>query len=254
MSKIEWTHPPGYIGVTWNPVTGCTPCSPGCANCYAARMAKRLRGRYGYPADDPFKVTVHRDKFDVPRRWRKPRFVFLCSMSDLFHKDVHHGVLERIFDTIVGAAQHRFVILTKRSGDMLDWVPDDEEGLLNHVFFGVSVSNQAEVADKVTDLCGMNVARRIVSVEPMLGPVDLRPWLDRLDWVIVGGETGPGARPCCRDWIARMLDQCSDAAVPCFIKQTGTCGATEYELKSRKGSDPSEWPGWMRVREWPNGL
>jgi protein gp37 len=227
MSKIEWLHPPGYIGVTWNPVTGCTPCSPGCANCYAARMANRLRGRGGYPADDPFQVTVHPDKMDLPRHWKKPRFAFVCSMGDLFHKQVSDKTTSLLIGRMQYASWHRFVLLTKRPNRLRQWYVDARWP--GHIFVGVSVSNQEEA-------------------------VDLRPWLGMLDWVIVGGETGPGARECRESWLWNIVGQCQRAGVPVFVKQIGSSHARAMKWKSRKGADPSEWPGWMRVREFPNGL
>jgi protein gp37 len=236
-SKIEWTDK------TWNPVTGCEKVSPGCANCYAEPMAKRLRGRFGYPADDPFRVTVHdgsgntRDRFSEPLRWDKPRNIFLCSMSDLFHQDVPSDVIGDVFDTMTRCPQHRFQVLTKRPTRMM-WDLDAVQVTPN-VWLGVSAENQEWLEKRVPPLLELaeDGWKTFLSLEPLLGPIVLpagwkgtRKMPDGLryswakpmvDGVIVGGESGPGARPMHPDWVRGVRDQCARANVPFFFKQWG---------------------------------
>lgn len=244
-TKIEWTD------MTWNPVTGCTPISEGCQNCYAKRMAKRLAGRCGYPADDPFKVTLHPERLNEPLKWKTPRRVFVCSMSDLFHEDVPFEYIHVIWDIIKACPQHTFLILTKRPQRMaevvnriyglerLGW----SKGFWDHVWLGVTAENQQHANERIPILLQIPAAVRFVSVEPMLGPVDLSKWKPfdgecycqddpkgckprlskncpetAIDWVICGGETGPGARPMHPDWVRSLKDQCQDAGVPFFLK------------------------------------
>jgi len=179
-TKIEWAT------TVWNPVTGCTPVSPGCEHCYAKRMANRLRGRCGYPQDDPFRVTVHEDKLSEPLRWRKPRQIFVCSMGDLFHKDVPADLYPKLWRTMDKCPQHRFLILTKRAKRMREVLREmggyDPGGriplstkyhdFVENVWLGVSVESQDQL-HRVRDLLDTPAAVRFVSLEPMLGPVDL---------------------------------------------------------------------------------
>ncbi len=260
-TKIEWAD------LVWNPVTGCTPVSEGCQNCYAQRMAYRLRGRYGYPSDDPFRVTIHSERLDEPYTWRKPRRVFVCSMSDLFHDGVPDDFILRVFEVVLDNPEHIFMVLTKRPQRMkefierLGWIAleDDEEEwwpaeahlddsgekrVLKNLWFGVTVENQARAYERIPLLLQIPAAGYFVSYEPGLGPVDLWPWLrpsessidyaqrvgydrvelglkGRLDWVIAGGETGPGARPMHPDWVRSLRYQCQEASVPFFFKSWG---------------------------------
>ncbi len=242
MTKIEWVrNKDGLQGKTWNPVTGCTKVSEGCKNCYAERMAKRLAGRYGYPKDDPFKVTLHLDRLGQPLRWRKPTTIFVCSMSDLFHEDVPFEFVDEVLYAVKRCPQHTFLLLTKRPKRMYEYVERVElvDWPLDNAWLGVTAENQ-EMADKrIPILLQMPAAKRFVSVEPMLGPVDLsyflpktpfkdckeelKPWYNAHgpNWIIVGGETGPGARPMNPDWARGLRDQCQDANVPFFFKQWG---------------------------------
>ncbi len=298
-TRIEWTE------YSWNPVTGCTPASEGCQNCYAKRMANRLRGRCGYPADDPFKVTMHEDRLGEPLRWKKPRRVFVCSMGDLFHKDVPDEFIARIW-WIMGQCAgyldpsryrgHTFLILTKRPERMQKWLNgwNDEEtrrqwiesfgavydwmsgpkywpDVLPNVWLGVTAENQQRADERIPILLQIPAAVRFVSVEPMLGLVDLAstgalgctcPPLEgddgqieercsgqcvfyknavdkmkRINWVICGGESGHGARPMRLNWARSLRDQCRDAGVPFFFKQWG-----EY-------CSPSQMPP-DNFREW----
>jgi len=239
-TKIEWTDE------TWNPVTGCTKVSAGCANCYAERMARRLAGRYGYPADEPFRVTFHRDRLHQPWHWRKPRRVFVCSMGDLFHPDVTDDQLGHIFLTMNYNRTHVFQVLTKRPQRALDYLGRFDFHL-PHVWLGVSAENQESADERIPILLQTPAAVRFVSIEPMLGPVDLSYHLtdhcgyycdppddadhymdghqdhrwEHLDWVIVGGETGPAPRRMAPEWIRTARDQCIEAGVPFFFKSWG---------------------------------
>lgn len=167
-TKIEWADE------VWNPVTGCTPVSAGCENCYARRVANRLRGRFGYPADDPFRVTVHPDRLEEPTRWRKPRRIFVCSMGDLFHEDVPPGAVASVVAVMMKCKRHTFIVLTKRPermrAAMESWPLLDP---LPNVWFGVSVENQPAADERIPHLLKIPASVHMVSVEPMLGAVDL---------------------------------------------------------------------------------
>ena len=211
-SAIEWTE------ATWNPVTGCTKISPGCKFCYAERMAKRLRamGTHRYRAG--FKLTLQPDVLDAPLKWRKPRVIFVNSMSDLFHEAVPDEFVRRVFEVMERAERHTFQVLTKRPErvaalrDALPWPPN--------VWIGTSVES-ADYQWRSTTLAEVTAAAvRFLSVEPLLGPVPTLP-LDGIDWVIVGGESGPGARPMNVDWVEAVRDRCSEQEVPFFFKQWG---------------------------------
>ncbi len=326
-TKIEWcTNPDGTKGETWNPITGCTPISEGCQNCYAKRMANRLKGRCGYDADNPFKVTQHQDRLDQPFKWKKPRKIFVCSMGDLFHEDVQDWMLDEIFGVILGCKifnntpDHIFMVLTKRPERMLNYFTDrtpvellkawanacpwsandpdvtvedivygatcrdwDEQGRnssgsehkpwgylerlwpLPNLWLGVTAENQARADERIPILLQIPAAVRFVSVEPMLGPVDLTnitmpdeyqpphvvlPSLtgfhvntlredddhiyqsnNHLDWIIAGGETGPGARPMHPAWVRSLRDQCQAGGTPFFFKSWGDwCTASQCEV------------------------
>jgi len=250
----------GAPSVDWNPVTGCTPISPGCAHCYAKRMAKRLAGRCGYPqAPHEFDVTLHPDRLDEPARWRKPSRVFVCSMSDLFHDDVPFEFIDKIFAVMGRNQQHTFQLLTKRPERALKYINsgcykrilresasvkftiagmgtgigDPARIGLPNVWFGVTAENQEQADARIPLLIEIPAVVRFVSIEPMLGPIKLSEvsvkndgwmlgdlWFYQtydgrhiIDWVICGGETGPGARP--------MRDQCKEADVPFFFKKHG---------------------------------
>lgn len=220
-SKIEWTE------MTWNPVTGCTKVSQGCKKCYAERMAKRLRAMGNDRYRNGFDVTLHHDLVELPYRWREPRLVFVNSMSDLFQEAVPIPFIQKVFETISRCPQHTFQILTKRSerlatlADLLPWP--------NNAWMGVSVEN-AEVLARVHDLTQVPAAVRFLSLEPLIGPLDDLP-LRGIDWVIVGGESGPGARPIKQEWVESILRQCRAADVPFFFKQWG---GVRKDLTGRK--------------------
>jgi protein gp37 len=210
-SAIEWTD------ATWNPVTGCTKISPGCKHCYAERLAERLRAMGNRRYTNGFSVTLHPDQIDLPLRWRQPRQIFVNSMSDLFHEAVPDDYIRRVFDVMVLARWHIFQVLTKRSRRLanlarsLPWP--------SNVWQGVSVES-ARYVSRVADLLKVPAGVRFLSVEPLLGPIADLP-LKGIDWVIVGGESGPAHRPIRPEWVRVIRDQCEAAAVPFFFKQWG---------------------------------
>ncbi len=210
-SRIEWTES------TWNPVTGCTKISSGCLNCYAERMAARLHAMGQPNYRNGFKVTCHPESLDLPLRWKKPRMIFVNSMSDLFHANVSVGFLDEVFFTMNEARRHCFQVLTKRAGRLAQlsgrfkWTAN--------IWMGVTVEN-ARHLDRIDELRTVPAAVRFLSLEPLLGPLpDID--LSNIDWVIVGGESGPGARPMHADWVTDINNQCLAANVPFFFKQWG---------------------------------
>lgn len=210
-SKIEWTE------VTWNPVTGCTKVSAGCKHCYAERMALRLQAMGAARYRDGFSLTLHEDLIDAPRRWRQPRIVFVNSMSDLFHERVPLSFIQRVFQTMADCPQHTFQVLTKRSrrlrevAPLLTWSPN--------IWMGVSVED-SRVVGRIGDLREVPAAVRFLSCEPLIGPLAALP-LGGINWVIVGGESGPGARPMQEVWVRDIMHQCRRANVAFFFKQWG---------------------------------
>jgi protein gp37 len=210
-STIEWTE------ATWNPVTGCTKISAGCKNCYAERMSKRLRAMGKPQYRNGFKLTLQPDALELPLRWKRPRTIFVNSMSDLFHKDVPPAFIKQVFDVMNRCPQHTFQVLTKRPeiaaelGAKLTWGP--------HIWMGTSVEN-ALVLHRVASLQSVPAKVRFLSVEPLLGPIPRLP-LEGIHWVIVGGESGPGARPMKPEWVRDIRDRCQDLNVPFFFKQWG---------------------------------
>lgn len=234
MSRIEWTD------ATWNPTTGCDRTSPGCDNCYALTLAKRLKamGVAKYRNDgDPrtsgpgFGLTLHPDTLNLPRSWRIPRTIFVNSMSDLFHQDVPEGYIRQVFQVIAETPQHQYQVLTKRSkrlaslGPNLDWPPN--------LWMGVSVEN-SKYRFRLDHLRRVDAAVRFVSAEPLLGPLHNLD-LDGIHWLIAGGESGPRARPVEGEWLLDLRDQCADAGVSFFFKQWGgrTPKANGRELDGR---------------------
>lgn len=211
ISSIEWTD------ATWNPVTGCTKISAGCKNCYAERMAQRLQAMGVEAYRDGFSLTLQPKTLDVPLHWRQSRTIFVNSMSDLFHKDVPTSYIQQVFDVMVRADWHRYQVLTKRSDRLLELaqaLPWPEQ-----VWMGVSVED-ARVQHRIDDLRKVPAAVRFLSCEPLIGPLQ-RLDLSGIDWVIAGGESGPGARPMDPDWARSLRDQCARAGVAFFFKQWG---------------------------------
>jgi len=261
-SKIEWTEE------TWNPVTGCTKVSPGCDNCYAERMAKRLKGMGVKGYENGFEVVCHPDRLEAPLHWRKPRVIFVCSMGDLFHEDVPFDFIDQVYAVMALAPQHTFLVLTKRAERMAEYFNDswrqveigieverisdiDVEGIawpLTNAWHGVTAEDQQRADERIHQLLKVP-GKRFLSIEPMLGPTRIdnvyngyffqnpltgHRWHDNPDGngasdnhgekihtVILGGESGPGARPMHPDWARSVRDQCAAADVPFFFKQWG---------------------------------
>lgn len=210
-SQIEWTE------MTWNPVTGCNKVSQGCKFCYAERMAKRLQAMGLERYKNGFAVTLHEDLIDKPFEWIKPKIVFVNSMSDLFHEDVPLSFIQRVFETMVNCPQHTFQVLTKRSSRLLSL--SEHLPWPNNVWIGVSVEDK-NVVQRVHDLVQVPASIRFLSCEPLIGPLDKLP-LSKIHWVIVGGESGPGARPMKTEWVESILQQCQKHDVAFFFKQWG---------------------------------
>lgn len=235
MSKIEWTQE------TWNPITGCSKISEGCTNCYAERMAKRLAGRYGYPKDDPFRPgTIHLDRIDNPPKWSGGKKIFVSSMGDLFHKEVStHKTYGRIFDAVYMSGYGKF--MTKRNPDIYIFLTKRPDRMLkitqyyanryggsmpDNAWFGITAENQQRADERIPILLQIPAAVRFVSVEPMLGPVDLffpidkycTPAYKKIDWVICAPETGPKRRPYNIEGIVNLKNQCVETGTPFFLK------------------------------------
>lgn len=214
-SSIEWTD------ATWNPVTGCTKITRGCDNCYAERFAERFRGVPNHPFETGFDLTLRPGRLLQPLGWKRSRMIFVNSMSDLFHKEVPMAFVDRVFETMERADWHVFQVLTKRSSRMRDYLIARYGNVRGpaHIWNGVSVEDR-QAASRITHLQAAPAGVRFLSVEPLLGPVgDVD--LSGIDWVIVGGESGPGARPVDIDWIRSVRDQCAAQHVAFFFKQWG---------------------------------
>jgi protein gp37 len=214
-SAIEWTD------ATWNPVTGCTKITRGCDNCYAARFSERFRGVPGHPFSTGFDLTLRPERLDQPLKWSRPRMIFVNSMSDLFHKRVPRAFVDRVFDTMEAADWHVFQVLTKRSSLMRRYLRErygDERGPA-HIWCGVSVED-ARGGARIAHLRDCAAGVRFLSIEPLIGPVGQID-LTGVDWVIAGGESGPGARPIHLEWAREVRDQCLAQGVAFFFKQWG---------------------------------
>jgi protein gp37 len=244
-STIEWTES------TWNPVTGCTKVSPGCKHCYAERMAERLRAMGQANYANGFELTLQPHMLELPLRWTKPQTVFVNSMSDLFHEEVPFEYIDRVFDVMARASWHRFQVLTKRAERLtelstrLQWPAN--------VWMGVSIESEA-YRGRVEHLRSTGAQIKFLSLEPLLGPLrDLD--LDSIDWVIVGGESGPGARPMDREWVLDIRDQCQRARVPFFFKQWGGTNkkSTGRELQGRTWDEMPEDPAQASARDADQG-
>ncbi len=210
-STIEWTTS------TWNPVTGCHKVSAGCANCYAERFAERFRGVPNHPFEQGFDLKTWPERIALPLSWKEPKTIFVNSMSDLFHREVNEKFIKDVFSTMRKAHWHTFQILTKRSDRLvqmaskLDWAPN--------IWMGVSVEND-KFQYRIDDLRKTKAAVKFLSLEPLIGPLPNMN-LKNIDWAIVGGESGPGARPMEKEWVIQIKRQCSAAKVPFFFKQWG---------------------------------
>lgn len=226
-SKIEWTH------ATWNPVTGCSKVSPGCKHCYAARMSNRLQAMGVQKYVNGFEVTIHEDALSIPLNWVKSQRIFVNSMSDLFHDNVPFHFIERVFNIMAKADWHQFQILTKRSERLLEL--DKKIKWPDNVWMGVSVEED-KYAYRIDHLRQTSSVVKFLSLEPLLGPLENMN-LTGIDWVIVGGESGPGARPIKEEWVLDIRNQCLRKSIPFFFKQWGGV------LKKRAGRllENKEW-------------
>jgi protein gp37 len=215
-STIEWTD------ATWNPVRGCTKISPGCKHCYAEAFAERFRGVPGHPYELGFEPRLVPSKIDEPLRWKTPRKVFVNSMSDLFHESVPDEYIERVAETMLAANWHQYQVLTKRSARMRDLLRGRLRfaSVQHHIWWGVSVENKRYGLPRVKDLQSAPAYVRFLSVEPLLEDLGMLD-LSGIHWVIVGGESGHGARPLKKEWVISLQQQCHWKAVPFFFKQWG---------------------------------
>jgi len=238
MSSIEWTE------ATWNPVTGCTKISEGCRHCYAAKMAKRLHAMGNKRYVNEFKVTLHPDLVHLPLTWKKPRQIFVNSMSDLFHKDIPLPFIQDVFNTMSQATWHTFQVLTKRADRLLEL--SDHLPWPDNVWQGVSVEN-SRVTHRIDLLREVPAQVRFLSIEPLLGPLNNLD-LGGIHWVIVGGESGPGARSMNEDWVRNIRDQCLEQNVAFFFKQWG--GVQKHRHgRELDGRTWDEYPNLKRLQE-----
>ena len=234
-TAIEWTN------ATWNPVTGCTKISAGCDRCYAERIAERFRGVAGHPFENGFDLTLRPERLRQPLAWRRPRMIFVNSMSDLFHKKVSREFVDAVFDTMERADWHAFQVLTKRSSRMRDYVNARYRRTPSpaHIWMGVSVEDDTKLS-RVRHLRDTTARVRFLSLEPLIGPIEGLD-LTGIHWAIVGGESGPGARPMESEWVIRIRDRCLAYGIPFFFKQWG---GTTPKAGGRllEGREWNEWP------------
>ncbi len=227
ISSIEWTE------ATWNPVTGCTKISPGCVHCYAERMAKRLKAMGQPRYRRAFRPTLQPDALEVPLRWKRPRMIFVNSMSDLFHDEVPAQYIADCFGIMEEASHHTFQVLTKRPQRAAEMAGDLQWP--SNVWMGTSVENKDYVG-RVRSLVRIPALVRFLSLEPLLGPIPRLP-LGGIHWVIVGGESGPGARPMQRTWVVQIRDRCLKYETPFFFKQWGGV----HKAKAGRKLDDQTW-------------
>jgi protein gp37 len=237
-TAIEWTD------ATWNPVTGCTKISAGCDHCYAERFSERFRGTPGHPFENGFDLTLRPGRLQQPLAWRNPRMIFVNSMSDLFHKEIPNSFIGNVFDTMERAHWHTFQILTKRSSLMRTFLRRryGQSRGPSHMWFGVSVEDSSR-RSRIRHLQEAPAGVRFLSIEPLIGPMGTLD-LTGIDWVIVGGESGPGARALERDWVREVRDQCRASKVAFFFKQWGG-------LRPKSGGrklDGREWSQFPEIK------
>ena len=246
-SAIEWTD------ATWNPVTGCTKISPGCKFCYAETFAERFRGVPGHPFEQGFDLRLMPHRLEQPLRWKRPRKIFVNSMSDLFHEDIPINYIARVGDVMRRADWHLFQVLTKRHRRMRALLSSELRAMgdLPNVAYGVSVENQRHGLARLSELRQTEARIRFLSIEPLLedlGPLDL----DGIDWVIVGGESGAHSRPMLRTWVVNIRRQCREQRVPFFFKQWG--GVRKREAgRTLDGRTYDEFPLVFRLPNRTNG-
>lgn len=279
-TSIEWTD------ATWNPLRGCSRVSPGCKKCYAEGIAHRFSGPgkpfegltklvNGHPTWTG-KIRLVDKALTAPLRWREPRMVFVNSMSDLFHESVPISFIAAVFGIMRATPQHTYQVLTKRPQRMRAFfetvTPEDVREYtvsrtqrmiaggwtwpLPNVWLMTSVEDQERVDERIRELVRCPAAVHGISAEPLLGQIDLRPWLPGLQWVICGGESGHGARPCALEWLWSVVEQCQAASVPCFVKQVGknptrNGEAWPLDFDAAKGGNTDDWPRDLRVRQFP---
>jgi len=231
LTSIEWTD------ATWNPVTGCTKISAGCDHCYAERFSERFRGTPDHPFKSGFDLTLRPERLEQPLRWRRPRMIFVNSMSDLFHKKIPRAFVTAVFDTMERADWHIYQVLTKRSSLMQKFINERyrTRKAPGHMWFGVSVEDKPATS-RIAHLQRANAAVRFLSVEPLIAPIGPLN-LSGIDWVIVGGESGPHARPMDPKWVVDIRNQCVEAGVAFFFKQWG-------------GRSPKAGGRLLEGREW----
>lgn len=246
-STIEWTD------ATWNPVTGCTKISPGCDNCYAERFSERFRGVDGHPFETGFDLTLRPSRIAQPLSWKRPRMIFVNSMSDLFHKEIPTSFIDKVFDTMERADWHVFQVLTKRSSLLRRYINQRYKTVPapSHVWLGVSVEDAGR-ASRIRHLQETNASVRFLSVEPMIGPLGIVD-LQGIHWVIAGGESGPRARPIEEEWVCEIRNQCRGGGVAFFFKQWG--GKTpKAGGRNLQGREWNEFPTMQRQeRNFPAG-
>jgi protein gp37 len=225
-SKIEWTD------ATWNPVRGCTKISPGCKHCYAEVFAERFRGVPGHPYEHGFDLRLVLEKLEEPLKWKSPRLVFVNSMSDLFHPGVPDNYIVRVAEVMQQADWHTFQVLTKRSERMRDLLNSKlrTAAQCGHIWWGVSVENRKHGLPRIEHLRAADAAVRFLSIEPLLEDLG-RVTLSGIHWVIVGGESGHGARPMQKEWVISLKNQCWKARVPFFFKQWGGVQKSKHGRK-----------------------
>lgn len=246
-SPIEWTE------TTWNPVTGCTKISPGCNNCYAERLSERFRGVKGHPFEQGFDLTLRPERLEQPLSWKRPRMVFVNSMSDLFHKDIPESFIDSVFDTMERANQHTYQLLTKRSSLLRSYINKryNSSQAPEHIWLGVSVEDGSR-RSRIKHLQEANVTIRFISIEPLIGDPGIINLIG-IQWVIVGGESGPKARPMNLEWVRSIRDQCLQQGVPFFFKQWGgirpKSGGRELD-----GKEWNEFPVLSHNQANPNDL
>lgn len=250
-SNIEWTD------ATWNPVSGCSKISPGCAHCYAERLSLRFgHSRLPWtPTNAAENVVLHDSRLLIPISWREPRMIFVNSMSDLFHERVTDEFIARVFETMRIARHHTYQILTKRPERMRDWFTTDAGRTwaadpLPHVWLGTSIELDRWV-HRADALRETPATIRFISAEPLLGPLPSLN-LAGIDWLIVGGESGSNHRPMDLEWARDIRDQCRAAGTSFFFKQLGTGLARTTNSRDRKGVHPDDWPADLRLREMPS--
>lgn len=250
-TRIEWCEGPDGPGATWNPIMGCTPISEGCEHCYARRMIVRYAGRKGWPGS-PDAVTLFPERLGQPRRWRRPRRIFVCSMGDLFHEAVPADFILETWRAMAACPRHTFLVLTKRPRRLSEWIEDYAGFAEDNIWLGVTCETEQRAQERIPWLLQAEARVRFLSLEPMLGPIDLGEFLRfrvpggtvrSIDWVIVGGETGSGARPMHPDWVRGIRDQCEAAGVAFFFKGWGAWRPI--------GRQQCIHPWWHR---WPDGV